>query len=91
MLAGTFSHVPVHVFNLSIAGLIFRVYYFRVIDVLLSFIAPQKALFSRKVSIVFLCLDKKHMLWYSLEASRRGASCEYPQHMFSSRNKKNIM
>ena len=27
---------------------------------------------------------------YSLEAPRRGASNEYPQHMFSSRNKKNI-
>ena len=30
------------------------------------------------------------MLWYSLEAPRRGASNEYPQHMFSLRNKKNI-
>ena len=30
------------------------------------------------------------MLWYSLEAPRRGASNEYPQHMFSSRNKKDI-
>ena len=31
------------------------------------------------------------MLWYSLEAPRRGASIEYPQHMFLSRNKKNVM
>ena len=31
------------------------------------------------------------MLWYSLEAPHRGASNEYPQHMFSLRNKKNIM
>ena len=31
------------------------------------------------------------MLWYSLEAPRRGTSNEYPQHKFSSRNKKNIM
>ena len=31
------------------------------------------------------------MLWYSLEVPRRGTSNEYPQHMFSSRNKKNIM
>ena len=31
---------------------------------------------------------RKHMLWYSLEAPHRGASNEYPQHMFSSRNKK---
>ena len=30
------------------------------------------------------------MLWDSLEAPRRGASNEYPQHMFLSRNKKNI-
>ena len=31
------------------------------------------------------------MLWYSLEAPRRGTSNEYPQHMFSWINKKNIM
>ena len=31
------------------------------------------------------------MLWYSLEAPHRGASNEYPQRMFSWRNKKNIM
>ena len=31
------------------------------------------------------------MLWYSLEAPRRGASNEYPQHMFLLSNKKNIM
>ena len=31
------------------------------------------------------------MLRYSLEARRQGASNEYPQHMFSLRNKKNIM
>ena len=30
------------------------------------------------------------MLWYSLEVPQRGASNEYPQHMFSSRNKKDI-
>ena len=30
------------------------------------------------------------MLWYSLEAPRRGASNEYPQHMFSLRKKKDI-
>ena len=28
--------------------------------------------------------------WYALEAPRRGASNEYPQHMFLWRNKKNI-
>ena len=31
------------------------------------------------------------MLWYSLEVPQQGASNEYPEHMFSSRNKKNIM
>ena len=30
------------------------------------------------------------MLWYSLEVPQWGTSNEYPQHMFSSRNKKNI-
>ena len=30
------------------------------------------------------------MLWYSLEAPHRGASNEYPQHMFLLRNKKDI-
>ena len=30
------------------------------------------------------------MLWYSLEAPPRGASNEYPQHMFLLRNKKDI-
>ena len=29
------------------------------------------------------------MLWYSLEVPRRGASNEYPQHMFLWKNKKN--
>ena len=38
----------------------------------------------------FLISKQKHMLWYSLEAPRQGASNEYPQHMFLSRNKKNI-
>ena len=28
------------------------------------------------------------MLWYSLEAPRRGASNEYPQHMFTTEIKK---
>ena len=37
-----------------------------------------------------LISPRKHMLWYSLEAPRRGASNEYPQHIFSLRNKKNI-
>ena len=40
--------------------------------------------------IVFLFLDKNIRCGYSLEAPQRGASNEYPQHMISSRNKKNI-
>ena len=38
----------------------------------------------------FLITRRKHMLWVALEAPQRGASNEYPQLMFSSRNKKNI-
>ena len=38
----------------------------------------------------FLITRQKHMLWYSLEAPHRGASNEYPQHKFLSRNNKNI-
>ena len=41
--------------------------------------------------ISFLFLNKNICCGYSLEAPRRGASNEYPQHMSSSRNKKNIM
>ena len=40
--------------------------------------------------ISFLFLDENICCGYSLEMPRRGASNEYPQHMFSSRNK-NIM
>ena len=31
------------------------------------------------------------MLWVLIRTPRRGASNEYPQHMYSARNKKNIM
>ena len=52
-------------------------------------IATDKALFFiRKRLISFLFLDENICCGYSLEAPRRGASNEYPQHMFSSRNKK---
>ena len=37
--------------------------------------------------IFFLFLDEYMCYGYSLEALRRGASNEYPQHMYSSRNK----
>ena len=53
--------------------------------------AFDTALFSIKiVSIFFLFLDKNICCGYSLEAPHRGASNEYPQHMFSLRNKKTI-
>ena len=45
--------------------------------------------FHRKNAEIFL--DENICCGYSLEAPWRGASNEYPQHMFSSRNKKNIM
>ena len=41
--------------------------------------------------ISFLFLNKNIYCGYSLEAPRRGASNEYPQYMYSWRNKKNIM
>ena len=41
--------------------------------------------------ISFLFLNKNICCGYSLEAPRRGASNEYPQHMYSPRNKKNFM
>ena len=39
---------------------------------------------------IFLISWRKHILLYSLEVPHRGASNEYPQHMFSLRNKKDI-
>ena len=44
-----------------------------------------------KMLISFLFLHENICCGYSLEAPRRGASNEYPQHMFLRRNKKNIM
>ena len=40
--------------------------------------------------IYFLFLKENICCGYSLEAPRRGASNEYPQHMFSLRNTKDI-
>ena len=40
--------------------------------------------------VLFLFLYKNIGCGYSLEAPRRGASNEYPQHMFLWRNKKSI-
>ena len=41
--------------------------------------------------IFFLFLHENICCGYSLEVPCRGASNEYPQHMFSWRNKKNII
>ena len=46
--------------------------------------------FNQKVSIIFLFLDQNICCGYSSEVPLRGASNEYPQHMFSLRNKKII-
>ena len=55
-------------------------------------IATDKALFSsKKMLISFLFLHKNIGCGYSLEAPHWGASNEYPQPMFSWRNKINIM
>ena len=40
--------------------------------------------------ILFLFLHKNVCCGYSLEVPHQDASNEYPQHMFSCRNKKNI-
>ena len=46
-------------------------------------IAPDRVLFSNlEVLIFFLFLYKNICYGYSLEAPHRGASNEYPQHMF---------
>ena len=55
---------------------------------LLFFIALDKVLFStKKYLYFFLFLNKNICCGYSLEVPQRGTSNEYPQHMFSSRNK----
>ena len=55
-------------------------------------IATGKAVFFiRKMQISFSFLHKNICCGYSLEAPQQGASNEYPQHMFSWRNRKNIM
>ena len=54
-------------------------------------LAPDKVLFAAKSIDIFLFLDKSVCSGYSLEASLRGASNEYPQHIFSWRKRKTIM
>ena len=64
---------------------------YRLWQLCLQLIAPDKALFSTKKYWYFSYFSTKNMLWYSLEAPGWGASNEYPQYMFSRRNKKNII
>ena len=53
--------------------------------------ALVKAFFQPKSADMFSYFSKKNICsGYSLEAPRRGASNEYPQHMFSWKNKKNV-
>ena len=51
----------------------------------------QGTFFTQKLLISFLFLNKNICCGCSLEVPRRGTSNEYLQHMFSLRNKKNIM
>ena len=45
--------------------------------------------FQLKIMIIFLFLFRNIDCGYSLESSRRGGTNEYPQSMFSSKNKRN--
>ena len=48
------------------------------------------AFFNQNVSIFFLFLEENIHCGYSLEVPLQGASNEYPQHMFSLRNKNTV-
>ena len=43
----------------------------------MHFIAPDKLLFLPKITDIFYVFQRNCMLWYTLEAPRRGASNEY--------------
>ena len=61
------------------------------LPMIVEYIALDKMLFfNKKVLIVFLFLHENICCGYSLEVPQRGTSNEYPQQMFSWRNKKNI-
>ena len=54
------------------------------------FIAPDKALFFNHKLLIFSSFLHRNLCFvHSFKASQRGALNEYPQHMFSWRNKKN--
>ena len=50
---------------------------------------PKTEKFQIKNSDIFHISAQNVDCWYSLEPSQRGGSNEYPQSMFSSKNKKN--
>ena len=57
---------------------------------MLHLITCHGRIMPRLAELLFLFLDKNICCGYSLEASQQGTSNGYPQHMFSSRNKKII-
>ena len=57
-------------------------------EMIIISIAPDKR--GIQTNNIFIC-PQKHMLWYTLEVPCQGYSNEYPQHMFSWTNKKNII
>ena len=56
---------------------------------ILKILAPKNEIFQIKNSEIFYISAQNIDCGYSLEPPRRGGSNEYPQSMFSSRNKKN--
>ena len=53
------------------------------------FIKKKKKEEERK-NVIFFISRWEHVLWYSLEVLRQAVSYDYPQHIFSGRNKKNM-
>ena len=65
-------------------SLYFAFYNIAVIQIDTIFIVPDRWGYPQNSFLI----SPQNMLWYSLEAPRLGASNEYPQYMFSWRNKK---
>ena len=59
--------------------------------IILTYLQIRHFFFQSKKYWYFSCISRKRLCCgYSLEAPQRGASNEYPQHMFLWRNKKDI-
>ena len=54
------------------------------------FLALDRVLFQLKSTDIFLIYPRNICYGYTSDAPRRGASNEYPQHMFSWRNKETL-